>query len=89
MAISKIQKKLLVKSIATTMTVSLAANEVKYFDITPPSDANYKWLLINVSTNTVRLAYNDGTNSGIRIKNWLNTPEVDQNITLIWLGFLK
>ena len=89
MATSKIPKKLLVKSTITTMTVSLAANEVKYFEVTPPSDTNYAWFLINVSTNTMRLAYNDGLGSGIRIKNWLDTPEVDQTISLVWLGFLK
>lgn len=89
MAISKIQKKLLVKTAVTTMTVSLTANEVKYFEVTPLSDTNYMWFLTNVSTNTARLAYNDGLASGIRIKNWLDTPEVDRQISLVWLGVLK
>jgi hypothetical protein len=77
-------------SIITAMvrqTVSLAANEIKYFEAMKPSDTSYTWILYTICTLTTMIAVNDYANNGFRLKNNTASALNDRTIELYWLGF--
>lgn len=67
----------------TILTVSLLANEVKFFQIEPPT-GNYQWYIYTIDTQTAFVAVNDLSNDGIRLKNNTSQPMNNHDVELFW-----